>query len=155
MIDIAWAILVWAGLFATLTVALLVSMGRWVGWIRIDPVELVEGVPRAQDGGAIRRAARAALSLLAGTLALPLVYAVIFEWLARADASAGLLVGIAHGIAAGVLMPVLERTAPRALRRPARDRACPGRRRPPGRRTGGRTPCRSPLPESWRRPAPR
>jgi hypothetical protein len=86
MIMPAWLLLLWSGLAAAGSAAI---VAHAIGGVRRASWSLAPS-PRSRSHGA-------AWSLLAGTVAYPLGYGMAFELLHRADVATGLALGALHG----------------------------------------------------------
>jgi hypothetical protein len=101
-IEIAWGLVLWAGIVATLAVSWFAAVARWIGLTRLEPALLLGCLALARADGPLTRVAGATLYLLWGVVLLPAAYGAAFEALQRADALLGMLFGAVQAVATGL-----------------------------------------------------
>jgi hypothetical protein len=112
-LELAWPLLVWSGLMATV-------LSSWA-LMSLRQVGATGYLPRAYWSCALFGRTGDFALVLAGlvrTMALiaafPIAYAAAFVWIGRAEALTGLLGGLIHGLIAGLLLPLAARRCPGA-----------------------------------------
>jgi hypothetical protein len=119
-IEIAWTLMLWGGLAATLIVTWLAALGYWGGLTALRPGRLLGCLLLGSPAGWPAAVAGGVLHFLLGTVVFPAAYVAVFAWVDRADAGVGILAGLAHAFLAGAILPLLARR-PRCSRSGAGD----------------------------------
>lgn len=105
---ISWPLLLWSGLVAYV-------LSSWVLMV-LRKLNATRYLPRAYWSCAIMGGVSDAALVFAGFIRMlamvaifPIVYAVAFAYLGRAEALIGLIIGAIHGTLAGILLPLAAR----------------------------------------------
>ncbi len=110
MTDVAWTLLAWSGLAATLAVTWVAAVAAGSGITRLRPARLLGCLVVARPRW-LSAAVGLGLHLGLGTFVFPAGYALVFARAGRADAGLGILLGGLHALAAGAALPWLARGA--------------------------------------------
>jgi len=104
-IEIGWAIALWGGVTATLVTTGLLVVSIRAGLTRFSPIRYLGCILASRPDGRTALAVGSVLHLIAGSAVFPVVYAIVFEMVGRADALTGFGLGGVHGLVAGLLVP--------------------------------------------------